>query len=132
LRGRKPLGIVTDRAIVVEVVAKGLDPATLTACDVMTASPAVAGTDDDILWALKTMRDRGVRRLPVVDAGGELTADPKRLSASRAGGYFRPSASILRRMNAICVCSGSFLGHTSWQPSSDMQPNTPLSSPMSS
>ena len=70
--GRKPLGIVTDRAIVVEVVAKGLDPATLTAGDVMTASPAVAGTDDDILWALKTMRDRGVRRLPVVDAGGEL------------------------------------------------------------
>lgn len=47
-------------------------------------------------------------------------------------GYFRPSATIFRRMNAICVCSGSSFGHTSWQPSSDMQPNTPSSSPMTS
>ena len=66
---RKPMGIVTDRDIVMEVVAMGLDPATLTAGDIMTASPAVAGAGDDALWALKIMRDRGVRRLPIVDAG---------------------------------------------------------------
>jgi CBS domain-containing protein len=69
---RKPVGIVTDRDIVVEVLAKGLDPAKLTAGDVMSRTPAIVGPDDDILWALKTMRDRGVRRLPVVDERGEL------------------------------------------------------------
>ena len=70
--GRKPVGIVTDRDIVLEVVAMGLDPATLTGGEVMTTSPAVVQPGDDALWALKTMRDRGVRRLPVVDAQGEL------------------------------------------------------------
>jgi CBS domain-containing protein len=68
----KPVGIVTDRDIVMEVVAMGLDPATLTAGDIMTASPAVARAGDDALWALKIMRDRGVRRLPVIDDQGEL------------------------------------------------------------
>ena len=70
--GRKPLGIVTDRDIVVQVLAVELDPANVTAADVMSPSPAVIGAEDDVLWALKTMRDRGVRRLPVVDDRGEL------------------------------------------------------------
>ena len=71
--GRRPMGIVTDRDIVVEVLALGRDPAKLTAGDVMTGSPAVSAADDDALWALKIMRDRGVRRLPVVDGSGELS-----------------------------------------------------------
>jgi CBS domain-containing protein len=71
--GRRPAGIVTDRDIVIEVVAMGLNPAAVTAGDVMTPSPVVAKQDDDALWALKVMRDRGVRRLPVVDAQGALT-----------------------------------------------------------
>jgi CBS domain-containing protein len=70
--GRKPVGIVTDRDIVVEVLALGLDATTMTAGDIMSQSPAVSGEDDDVLWALKTMRDRGVRRLPVVDGKGEI------------------------------------------------------------
>jgi CBS domain-containing protein len=69
---RKPLGIVTDRDIVVEVLAMGLDPGAMTAGDIMTSSPAVSRPEDDALWALKIMRDRGVRRLPVVDSHGDL------------------------------------------------------------
>ena len=46
--------------------------------------------------------------------------------------YFQPCATIFRRMKAICVASGRSFGQTSWQASSDMQPNTPLSSPMTS
>ena len=46
--------------------------------------------------------------------------------------YSKALRAILRRTNAICVASGSSFGHTSWQASSDMQPNTPSSSPMSS
>ena len=41
-------------------------------------------------------------------------------------------AAMRRRMKASWVASGSPFGHTSWQPSSVMQPKTPLSSPTSS
>ncbi len=46
--------------------------------------------------------------------------------------YFHPTAAIFRLRKAICVASGRFFGQTSWQASSDMQPNTPLSSPINS
>jgi CBS domain-containing protein len=65
---RKPVGIVTDRDIVLEAVAAGLDPLTITAGEIMSEAPVVAQADDDVWWALKMMRDRGVRRLPIVDA----------------------------------------------------------------
>lgn len=69
---KRPVGIVTDRDLVVEVMAPGLDPNKVVAGDIMTSSPAVARKDEDALWSLKTMRDRGIRRLPVVDDAGAL------------------------------------------------------------
>jgi len=68
-----PRGIVTDRDIVIEAVAVGLDPSTLTAGDVMTTPLAVVRDSDDILDALARMRERGVRRLPVLDDSGHLS-----------------------------------------------------------
>ena len=68
-----PIGMLTDRDIAIEVVAFGLDPATLTAGDVMTERPATVDEDDDLLAALAHMRERGVRRLPVVRPDGALT-----------------------------------------------------------
>jgi CBS domain-containing protein len=67
-----PRGIVTDRDIVVEAVALGLDPATLTAGDVMATPLATVRDGDDILDALARMRENGVRRLPVLDQDGHL------------------------------------------------------------
>jgi len=69
---RKPIGIITDRDIVVEAVAAGLDPRTLKVDEVMTRHPTLVLEDDDASWSLKVMRDRGVRRLPVMDDAGEL------------------------------------------------------------
>ena len=69
---RMPVGIVTDRDIVVEAVAASLDPRTLTAGEIMTRELVTTAEDDDSSWSLKVMRDRGVRRLPVVNAGGEV------------------------------------------------------------
>jgi CBS domain-containing protein len=69
---RVPVGIVTDRDIVVEVVAAGLDHQTLTVGEIMGSSVATAREDDDTLETLDLMRLRGVRRVPVVDAAGEL------------------------------------------------------------
>jgi CBS domain-containing protein len=67
-----PVGMLTDRDIAVEVVAFGLDPATITAGDVMSEKPVVVEEDDDLLDALTHMRERGVRRLPVVRPDGAL------------------------------------------------------------
>jgi CBS domain-containing protein len=66
------VGVLTDRDIAIEVVAFGLDPATMTAGDVMSERPAVVEEDDDLLDALAHMRERGVRRLPVVRPDGAL------------------------------------------------------------
>ncbi len=73
-RGRRdhPVGIVTDRDIVVEAVAVDLDPKTLTAGDVMTTPLATVRDSDDLLDALARMREHGVRRLPVLDESGRL------------------------------------------------------------
>lgn len=67
-----PLGILTDRDIVLAVTAAGADPESLTVGDVMTPSPATCADDDDLFDAIRKMRMHGVRRLPVVNAEGRL------------------------------------------------------------
>jgi CBS domain-containing protein len=69
---RRPMGIVTDRDIVLEAVAQSLDPATLTAGDIMVTSLGTVRDDDDVVDALARMREHGVRRLPVTGPGGDL------------------------------------------------------------
>jgi CBS domain-containing protein len=69
--GRRPIGLITDRDIAVGIVAKGLDPDTLSVADVMTGDLETVFEDADFWDALAHMRRHGVRRLPVVnDAGG--------------------------------------------------------------
>lgn len=69
---RIPRGIVTDRDIVMEVVAPGIDPESLTVSDVMARQPATCREDDKLFDAIDTMRVRGVRRLPVIGVRGQL------------------------------------------------------------
>jgi CBS domain-containing protein len=68
----RPIGVLTDRDIVVTVVAKETDPAKLTAGDVMNMQPITVGESDSLENALNVMRRVGVRRLPVVGRAGEL------------------------------------------------------------
>lgn len=69
---RIPIGMITDRDIVVSVVAAGVDPQSLTVGDVMSRLPATCSEDEDVFEAIETMCDRGVRRLPVLNAKGGL------------------------------------------------------------
>ena len=69
---RIPIGIVTDRDIVVAVVAPGVDPQSLTVGDVMSRNPATCAENEDLFDAIETMRKRGVRRLPVLNPKGGL------------------------------------------------------------
>lgn len=68
----KPIGVVTDRDIIVSVVARGADPQSLRVGDVMTRNPLVAQETSSVSWALRQMRRIGVRRLPVVDLAEHL------------------------------------------------------------
>jgi len=69
---RKPVGILTDRDIVVELVAEKLDLATLNVGDVMSFELCVAREQDDLYETLQHMRTRGIRRMPVVGRSGVL------------------------------------------------------------
>lgn len=68
----RPVGVVTDRDIIVSVVARGADPHALRVGDVMTRNPLVAQETSSVSWALRQMRRIGVRRLPVVDLAEHL------------------------------------------------------------
>ena len=70
--GRLPIGILTDRDIVMAVVAKDADAKTLRAGDVMTATVASVRESDTLYDVLSTMRSRGVRRVPVTGPHGTL------------------------------------------------------------
>ena len=71
--GRKlPVGIVTDREVVVEVVAAGVNPDALKVGDIMGPGVATVREGEGLFEALRYMRDKGVRRMPVVDREGAL------------------------------------------------------------
>lgn len=70
---RRPIGVLTDRDLVVQVMAKKADPESLTVDDVMTRQPLVAIENEDLSDLLQAMRLGGVRRVPVVDVRGALT-----------------------------------------------------------
>ena len=64
-------GMLTDRDIVIKVLAKGKDPGTCTAGELAQGKPVTIGADDDAKEILRTMAEYKVRRLPVID-GHEL------------------------------------------------------------
>src|SRR5579859_2785800 len=67
-----PVGVVTDRDIVVEATAEGIDPEGVTVGDIMCDEVVMAAESDEVPDALEMMRRKGVRRLPVVDTKGAL------------------------------------------------------------
>ena len=60
-------GMLTDRDIVVKVLAEGKDPGSTTAGELGEGKPVTIGADDSIDEALQTMTREQVRRLPVID-----------------------------------------------------------------
>ena len=67
-----PVGLLTDRDIAIEVVAFDVAARTITAGDLMSGDLAVVRPTDDVLTVLATMREHGVRRLPVIGEDGSL------------------------------------------------------------
>ena len=69
---RKLVGIVTDRDMVVKIVADGRTVEKATARDAMTNNPVTCREDDDVSQAVARMAERKVRRIPIVDRSGTL------------------------------------------------------------
>jgi CBS domain-containing protein len=67
--GGRPDGLVTDRDITIRVLAENRDPLTTRLGDICTTDLAVLSPDDDVQKAIRLVRERAVRRLPVIADG---------------------------------------------------------------
>ena len=106
VEGTRPVGILTDRDIVVAVIAvPGARPEGIRVCDAMQTRLALAREDDGVFEVAQRMRERGVRRLVVVAADGSLAgvvtlddllrvvaAELNRLAQALVGGAEREAA----------------------------------------
>ncbi len=66
---QKLVGMITDRDLVTNVLAKDLDPNTVPVADVATHDPVSVSPDESLDTALERMAEKQVRRLPVVEDG---------------------------------------------------------------
>jgi CBS domain-containing protein len=66
------MGLVTDRDIVVRAIAENMDPASTPVGEVCSPDMIVVGPDDDATMVVMRMRERAVRRIPVVDDGAVI------------------------------------------------------------
>lgn len=71
-RVKRPTGVLTDRDIVVEFVAQELSPQDVAVGDAMTGELVSVEESTGLFETIELMRDKAVRRLPVVDANGAL------------------------------------------------------------
>lgn len=69
---RQPEGMLTDRDVLIRLVAEGLDPRATTVRKIMSADVLSCREEDDAAAAADLMRQRQVRRLPVLDAEEKL------------------------------------------------------------
>jgi CBS domain-containing protein len=92
-------GLVTDRDITVRVLAENRDPLTTRIGDICSSELAVLGPDDDVEQAARLVRERAVRRIPVVQDGtpvgvvsiGDLALENDQESALSQAAAARPN-----------------------------------------
>jgi CBS domain-containing protein len=88
---RKPVGVITDRDIVIRTVAEGRNPLEMTASECMTGTVVTVTPDQSIDECCQIMEQHQIRRVPVVDAQGSCCgivsqADVERRVSERAAG----------------------------------------------
>ncbi len=68
----RPVGILTDRDIVMRITAEGKEASTIRVRDVMTPNPVVISEEEGIWELIQIMKAHGKRRYPVVSGKGKL------------------------------------------------------------
>jgi CBS domain-containing protein len=76
-------GMITDRDIVVKVLAEGKDPRAITVGELAQGEAVTIGADDDVTEIMETMSKYKVRRLPVID-GHDLVGIISQADVARA------------------------------------------------
>jgi len=69
---RKLIGIVTDRDLVLKIVAEGKDPKSTNVAAVMTAKVVSCQSEDDLQKAMDLMSENQLRRIPIIDKTGMI------------------------------------------------------------
>jgi CBS domain-containing protein len=85
VEGRKVSGVITDRDITIRVVAEGRDPGSTKVGEIMSREVVSVREDSDLKEAERLMHDRQLRRLPVVNAAGELVGYLAMAKVARTG-----------------------------------------------
>lgn len=67
-----PIGVVTDRDITIEIVAEKIDPQEVAVKDIIIKPLVTVRESDDLSKCIKLMKQRAVRRLPVIDEQDKL------------------------------------------------------------
>jgi CBS domain-containing protein len=104
---RRVVGMLTDRDICIAAATRTATPAEIRVRDVMSKNTAVCVAEDDVLTVLTTMKDRRVRRLPVVDQQGRLAGiisinDVVMRTGGRSGAGV-PGEAFLETLRSICA-----------------------------
>lgn len=104
---RKVIGMITDRDICIAAATRAARPSDIQVRDVMAGDVAACGIGDDVHVALKTMKERRVRRLPVLD-GQERLAGIISMNDLVMRTECRPGADVsgeafLDTLKAICA-----------------------------
>jgi len=69
MEGNKPVGIITDRDVMVQVVAKDLEPSRVKVSEFMSKPLVTVGLDTPMIEIAKLMEEHGIRRVPVIERG---------------------------------------------------------------
>lgn len=93
------VGMVTDRDIVVKVVAAGTDIQTARVRDAMTPNPVAVREDDDVKDAVQMMSQRQIRRLPVVDGQGRLSGIISQADIATRGDHDRTTGELVEAIS---------------------------------
>jgi len=113
-RSKRLVGVVTDRDLAVRGLAQGKGADTRVR-DLMTANPSCCAPDDDLKEVERTMADRMVRRVPVVDERGCCVgviaqADLARAAERRRGVTDKEVARVVEKLSEPAQTSAAGFG----------------------
>jgi CBS domain-containing protein len=104
---RQVVGVITDRDICIAAATRSMNPATIPVRDVMSRNVATCAETDDARVALSTLKDKRVRRLPVLDRQrclvGVISLNDLAIRAELKRDSDVPAEEFLDAMKSICA-----------------------------
>jgi CBS domain-containing protein len=92
-------GIVTDRDLVLKVLAESRDPNSIEVEAVMTRTPVTCREDDDLENCLDAMEKHQIRRMPIVDASGRIVGIVAQADVATRGGEPKKTAELVEEIS---------------------------------